>query len=568
MNKLTSIGLAAAFAASAGALSGCGARTGLSDLASGNDVETADTGGDAGNDADAGVPDGGNDADAGGDTEGGSDGGVKFGTITIRNNGSLDPIVDKQPDKRIARFELAADAIEDQRINEICLKVKVAGCETTGISDPVSLFVEGKNELLATGVFNNTGWYGDVCFTLPVPYTLAKGQSKIFNVSSTVTAHCCHSTVESYLVKAADLKATGMTYGQPSEVDNNYGETDAHSSFESWWGKFQVSFNGPPSSNIPTGTEGAHCMDLFISNCLPNDVDIKDWVFGIEIPNGDPLYDTKDLNDDFQPATPNFKLVKMVQINTDGTNGPTIFGPNELDDHGSDVTQALTLNGKRTIAKGTEFKAAVVFDVEDNQTLAGNQVRCILKNLLQGDKVTVGGQPIDASKINPNSDLTGNIHTIVAEDFPCVQVEPASVPVGAVIQKGSSNVNFACWDFTNANSCNLTTLRTLIATHYGVGSYGDLLNYRLYQGATAVSDFENINLSSGTITFDNLSVPFVPGTTTTLCAHADVSNNADTASQHGLELEPSYPPDHIILKPAKKIDGQFPVQGPIFMIAQ
>lgn len=541
MHKLASVGLAAAIAASGGVTSGCGARTELNNQAVWNGIETP---------SDAGAEGG----------AGGSDSGVQFGKITIKNSGSLDPVIGKQPDHRNAQFEITADITEDQRINGLRLKIKSTACDSAGISGPISLFAEGKAEQIATGQYDNTGY---INFDLPNGYNLFKGVSKSFYVTSQAIAPCCHSTVEAYLEKPDDLKATGMTYGMPLTVDNQYGKSNPHSSFESWWGKFQAYFNGPSSGEIPAGTKDASCMDLQINNCLPQDVEIKNWVFGIEIPNGDALPDTKDLIDDNLPQS-NMTKVRLAHKLTDGTLGTTVFGPTELNPYGHDVTQKLVLNGNYSIPKGMGIKASLVFDVEDNQTLAGNQVRCVLGNLaLQGaPKVTAGGQPLEADKIIPTEDITGNIHTFVAEDFPCVTVEPANVPTGAVIPKGAANVDFACWNFSNA--CNDTTLRTLIATHYGVGSYEDLLSYRLYHDWAAVSDIKNINLANGTITFDNLSVLFAPGTITTLCVQADVSNSA-SSSQHGLQITDS---TDITLQPAKKIDGQFPAQGPIFVIAQ
>jgi hypothetical protein len=567
MNKLSSWGLAAAIAASGVAVNGCGARSELWDPdRTQENGGNAGTGANAGNGGEAGVGGIGGEAGHEGGTggAGGQGGGPHptVGTITINNFAALHILNGEEADHLGARFQLEASADEDQIIKGLQLKFRDSACDSTGISGPILLIEEGKPEPIATGQIDDQGWQANINFDMQDhPYLLPKGAVKAYVVRYHATAPCCHSTVEAYLEKPEDIQATGQTFGLPSTIVNQYDETGPHSSYESWAGKFQADFNGPVPINIPVGTEEASCQDLWISNCLPVDVEMKNWAIGVEITNGDETADTRDLIDNNNPPSPNLKHFKIVQKFTDGSYGPTIFGPSELDLSGSDVSQTQTLSGNYMIEKGMGVKAAVVFDVEDNQTLAGNKVRCVLKNLAEGDRVTAEGQPLEDSLVVPNTDETGNIHTFVAEDYPCIHVEEAAVPVGAYIQKGQTNVNFACWDFINA--CNTTTLRFLVVTHYGVSSYENLMHYRLLKSGTQVSGFEIINMENGKITFNNLAVPFTGGEVTRICINADVSVNADVSSQLGQEISLS---QDIVLQPAKVIEGQFPVQGPIFMI--
>lgn len=534
LNSLASLGLAAALSAN-----GCGGSVEISNPQEAPITETdAGQGGSAGEEGSAGV--------GGSAGQGGT--GPDHGTVTIKNDIDPSEIVGQTPEALIARFGVEADAVEDQLISHIRLKIHATGCDGTGINAPINLYQEGSSSPIATGQYQDQGGYiAYLDFDFPTPYMISKSDTNFFQIYADQAANCCHFTEETFLENNTDITAIGSTYGLPSTVINQYSENDPHSTVNIWGGKVFVDLSSQPALNIPIGTQQASCMETTVYNCLPENLELSNLQAQLEITNGDGTTDAKDLLNN-NPAQGNFTGVKLLERDFNGIPLNTLLGPNELNPTGSDVMQYLALSGNVVLPPGERAVLSLSFNVEENQALIGNQIRCTLINL-------------------PENDLMGNIHTIVDQDFPCINVAPSSFPTSAMLQKGAQDVNIACWDFTN--TCYQTNLTALKSTMYGTGIYSDFNALRIFYYGLPVSDFANPNLSNGEVTFNNfvigdeIYIHFGTGEQVNLCAHTNVSYTATTGSQLGMQITA---PADLSLNPPTNIGGQFPAQGPTFGI--
>ncbi len=532
-NQLASFGLAAALSANA-----CGGRAQSSDTDLNSTIPDND-GGKNGS--------GGNEAGLGG--QGGSV--AQPGTLTVRNDLTIPELVGTQNEALTASLRVDTDNIEDQLIKSIRLKVRATGCEGTGISGQVKLFAEGNDTPVATGQFEEQGGYlGYLNFSFPTPYHITRGNSEFFQITADHEANCCHYGLDTFLEKASDLSAIGSTYSSATEIINQYSETDTHSVLNVWAGSVFIDYEGPAAMNIPIGTNEVPCLDAVIFNCNPQNLILSDWQTKLEIMNGDGLADEKDLlNSD--TAAANFKQIKLQHREHSGVPLNTLLGPNELYPYGSDISQQIVLSGTAEVAPAERVFVSVSINVEDNQALIGNKIQCVLQTL------------------STMPEFGSETHTLVAKDFPCVTVERNNVPDGSVLAKGSTDENLGCWNF--ANSCQQTNLMSLTMEHIGTGNYTDINSLRLFIYDIALSDFTEINQNNGQVTFDNLTldnnngINIGPTEVKTLCSHGNISSNADTGAQHGLEIPGSA---SLVLNPSVQAGGEFPVQGPIFTVTQ
>ena len=579
LNELATLGLIA------GALSGnaCGGRTELSTPDdfyadannagtagngdeqpvedAGTDGETLDgsggIGGAAGSAGEAGSAGSGGSAGTAGEGGMGGVGGIggtggtgpQIGTLTIATDYDPPAIVAEKQDAQIAHFKIEADQIENQLMDHIRLKVLAVQCDGTGIHDPIYLYREGNSSPSAVGSYQDQGGYkAYLDFTFPTPHLIGKGDTAFFQVIADQNAGCCHFTEETFLENASDLTAKGATYGLPSTINNQYSENNPHSSVEIWGGSIFVDYyTQQPSLNIPIGTIDAACVDATVYNCLPTDLALSGLQAQLEITNGDGTSDAKDLLNN-NPAHGNFTSIKLLERENSGVPLNTALGPNELNPAGSDVTQLLQLSGNAVIPAGERANLSVSFNVEENQALVGNQIRCTLKNLT-------------------SQDLVGPVHTMVDQNSPCLTVSPATIPPGGTLQPGAQDIEIACWDLQN--SCYQTNLTALTAEHFASGNYNDLNALGLYMYNYNISDFSNID-PSGKVTFTNLTdaqenngFNIHSGALHRLCVHTNVSFSATSGSQHGLQISA---PTDLTTNPPTSIGGQFPVQGPTFLI--
>lgn len=477
------------------------------------------------------------------------------GKTKISKNGSLDEVTISQKGARIAQFELEADGQEDQMLNRIALYVR----GTVNVNEVVNLklFVEGDATELASAT--EVGAKDLATFALSKPYKIGRGQRKVFYVTADLNPGRDKDTIKTYLDETTDLYVEGSTFGYGTRVCNN--NSGSCSSFPGSYdgastnfsevtikgSTFNVAFTGPSSGDVSTGQKAARCLDVTITNGSGESVEVKDWPVRLAIQNaataGGGLVDTTGT------ATANYTLVKLARVNADGSLGGTLLGPVELDTAGSDTTQDRTLSGSASIAAGESLKAAVVFDVRSsNAAMSNDKVRCSLGSnsalgLAQGGDIIrdVNGDALDSTSITPASPIVGNIFTVTQG---ALTVALSATPSTQTYTRGTQNAALAGLSFTASSSLD-QTIKSLTVTGQvdgdpitgfsAVGSGTDAgvilsnvidANVALYDGATKVSDFKNINTSTGKIVFNNLNINVAKSTTKNLVLKGNVSNSA------------------------------------------
>lgn len=477
------------------------------------------------------------------------------GTATITKNGSLDELTIGQENARIAQFQVELDGSEDADLTRVALYIR-GSIRPTDLSN-LKLYAEGGTEVLATA--DSVASNSLVTLVLTKPMTIGRGQRKIFYVTANVKGRN-GDNIKTYLDETTDILLTGKTFGFGLQVVDNgvgtgydggdpdtiAGNTNDQYSFVTIKGsEFNVAFNGPTASDIAVGQQAAHCMDLTITNSSNGDVEIKDWPVELALQNA-PTVAGGLINTTATP-TPNFTLIKLVAVNSDGTLGGSLLGPSELNTAGSDTAQDVTLSGTHTIAAGESVKAAITFNLSSTAT-SGDQIKCTLRNVAGGsDRVRDGnGDQLTASSITPSTDIAGNIMTVSAAGL---TFELGSTPSSRTLTSGTNNADLVGFTVRAGSSLD-NTIKSLTVQGYvdsettGVFSgngtadfatFGDSASsalkdvvdsVQLFQGSTPVSNIENVGATDGKIVFNNLNIPVMRSTTSSLTIRGHINNSA------------------------------------------
>jgi len=386
-------------------------------------------------------------------------------------------------------------------------------------------------------------------------------------LTSLLAATACGSTVEVVDSTSSGVGGSVNTGGSSGEGGSGGvgGMGGAGGNPE---GFFTVSYLGNEGPTALVGQDGARCLNIEIENGLSYDVDMKDWNLMIA-EEGPSVTQAGGLMDTTQnPTVANYTLIKLSRINDDNTIGGTIFGPSELFP-GSDISQGLELNGQATVASGSKIRAAVVVDIANNQAIVGDKIRCTLQNFTNGFLFQSGtSTPVPEENVVPDADIPGNVIEITVPALPCVDVQTASMPAPQTLSPGATDVNFACWTFLNGCFAD-QRLNALSLRRYGVGMVEDFGSLRLYEGTTAISDFETLSPETESVIFNNIDYLIAKGQTKTFCVHGNVSPGAGGGNVNGFEISQS---EDVVFQDQITSeltggDGNFPVQGPQMTIA-
>lgn len=473
--------------------------------------------------------------------------GGQVGTALISANGSLDEITIGQSQARIAQFQIEMDGSEDAELRRIALYIR-GSIRPTDLSN-LKLMMEGNANVLATADTVATNSLATLVLTSP--QTIGRGQRKIFYVLADVKGRN-GDDIKTYLDETTDLLIVGKTFGFGVRVNNvttagfiGYdGATVAPNSGFSLvnvkGSDFNVAFSGPAAGDIAIGQQAAHCLDLTLTNQAGEDIEIKDWKVRMDITNA-PIANGGLLNEG--SATPNYTLIKLARINDDGTTGGSLLGPSELAPApASDVTQDVILTGSATIHSGESVKAAVTVNLASNVAMDSDKLRCTLLNLVGlADAVRdSNGDQLGADSITPNSNIAGNIMNISKSGLTFTL---ATTPTSQSYTRGTNDAPLVGLSVTSGSSLD-NTLKSIALTAFvdatdapdAVFAAGSELgvqannlidnNVALYDGATRISDFKNINAVDGKVIFNNLTKVIPKGTTVTLVLKGHVSNSA------------------------------------------
>ncbi|MFO0780982.1 MAG: S-layer homology domain-containing protein [Candidatus Gracilibacteria bacterium] len=470
--------------------------------------------------------------------------GGQVGTATVSANGSLDEVTIGQTQARIAQFQIEMDGSEDAELRRVALYIRGA-IRPTDLTN-LKLYMEGNAEALATvdAVTSNSL----ATFVLSKPQTIGRGQRKIFYVTSDVKGRN-GDDIKTYLDETTDMLVVGKTFGFGVRVNNvttgvfagydgaTVGAMNGFSRVTVKGSDFNVAFTGPTAGDIAIGQQAAHCLDLTITNQSGEDVTVRDWKVRLDITNV-PAANGGLINEG-SANTPNYTLIKLARINSDGTLGGSLLGPAELPGLG-DTSQDVTLSGSGTIHTGESVKAAVTVNLASNAAMNGDKLRCTLLNLVGlADAVRdSNGDQLTASSITPNANIAGNIMNISSSGLTFTL---ATTPTSQSYTRGTNDAALVGLSVTAGSSLD-NTLKSVTLTAYvdhdfngvfAAGTEGGVQanniidnSVALYDGSTRVSDFKNINAVDGKVVFNNLSIVVAKGQTKNLTLKGHVSNTA------------------------------------------
>lgn len=148
----------------------------------------------------------------------------------------------------------------------------------------------------------------------------------------------------------------------------------------------------------------------------------------------------------------------------------------------------------------------------------------------------------------------------IAVDYPGY-CETVAQPESTTLVKGASNVPFL------TISCGAIgaeiEIDAITVHHFGAGNTSDIENLYIYEDGLRISDGKTINSETGDARFSNLELLIDVGVTRELTLVGDISLDADTAAEHGFEIQDNI---NIELLDLPGLDGEFPIQGNIMSI--
>lgn len=467
---------------------------------------------------------------------------ASVGKTTVSVNGVLDEVTLGSKDARVAQFQMAADSTENQQLRRIALYVR--GSAPASALSNLKLYTLNNTSPLATA--SSVGAGDLVTFTLATPYTIGKGETKVFYVTADVNGGRTGENFKVYLDETTDVFVTGVTYGYGTNVNIDAYDGDANEfSFVNLKGsKFTIGFDGPEAGQISVNQQKAVCMDMTITNSAGLDVEIKDWVVTFASTGSTNLVTVANGKE--------FTSLELVKLNEDGSVAGNMLGTSEfslVDALNNPLslpinTQDVTLKGTYSIASGESVRAAVVFNV--SSTAAVGNIQCTLKAPLGNDQVKdSNNDPLGAANITPSSNIAGNIMQIVPSAITFTR--NASLANNTAYAAGTNNAILLAVQ-AKAGSAMDTTIKSLTVFGNNQTTIGPAANYDVKdlvdsigiynQSGTLISDLRSFSAgdgngganNAGTITFNNLNVAVAKNATVNLYVKGKVNNSIANAA--------------------------------------
>ncbi|MFH1145439.1 MAG: hypothetical protein V1707_00540 [bacterium] len=468
------------------------------------------------------------------------------GTVTVTKSGSYTSAKIGDLDRAISAFQLGAGSAEDITVKRITL-YQAGSIEKTQLMN-LKLKQGGTVVASATGIDANNL----VNFVFSTPFTLAKGDTRIFEVYADIGLQArVSTTINLYLDQSTDLYAVGNTYGFGVSVTNStYTSSGVATSHLITLSGAQITttFTGPTSADL-----------------AKNQTDVVLWTgkmaaqANIEVRQVSVTLDgdasTVDLVDGSGSA--NFTNVKISNADT----GALLFGPTDLSGIGINSSQTITLSGPYSFVAGQVANLKITANIANTIT-ADATIKATLSALSATYVRNLDtGLNLTASDIVPATSLVGNQHTVRAA---ALTVSLSGNPTSQSYTRGSLAKNFLGINLRAGSGADATMTSLKLHGYIGgvgialcangssadydsggtdtnvdctsaddagtataVALYERIASMQLFDSGTglAIGDVESVN-SNGTVMFDNLLFNIPSGSTKTLLARADISNTA------------------------------------------
>ncbi|MBI2670149.1 MAG: hypothetical protein HYX20_03325 [Candidatus Yanofskybacteria bacterium] len=485
--------------------------------------------------------------------------GSNSGTLTVTKSGSVSNPKVGQKNAILSEFK-----VETATEATVLKRLQLLNGGSVKSADITNLRLEVSGVKVADGVMTGDGY---AVLDFGSGHKITKGDNKIFKLIGDVSSKK-DETIKFYIEYASDIFGIGDQYGQGMKATITDFDTSASTESHNLTlegGVLTITFNGPSATNVSTTTSDTVLARYTFA--AASNIEVKK--LGLVL-----CWD--DDGDGFNNAantTNGIGDLEDVKI-TDEDTGQVVVGPAD----GSAFTTSeatgcpASANGASKIftdtfdllaGKPRNFK--VTADIKTANT-GGTQLTAtdILKVVLDGygeaDLATTAGDigvmkysgtstAVDDSDISPNTDLSGNNMTLQASSL---TLGLSSSPTSTTYVKGTKDVNVVAFTLAAslASAIKVTdvTLTGYVddsGGNYDVGvasgsdgslSVGNLVSaVKIYDGdaGTLISDTplsNNLNNTTGTIKFNNLSWTIPAGQTKRLLVKADLSSNATSAS--------------------------------------
>jgi len=443
------------------------------------------------------------------------------GTLVIEKTGSVNNPNIGAVSAKISQFRMTP-ASEDAKVSRISLYF-AGSLSKTNISNFV-LKDEVSGNTLATASGVNAKDL--VVFEFATPYTILKGDNKIFGIYADISGIAkSGDTLKLYVDEASDIYAIGAQYGQGVGITKTlFSSTDtdavcstnadnAHFCLTLQGGTFTISFIGPNTGDIAKNGKDVSLYEFSLYSAV--NVEVRKLTASIA----------------FAALGSNDEALADVKV-VDKTTGLTVAGPLEAATGNAGVafTDYFTINAGQTrtfkitadIPNTWDNLASVTVTLGTTNSFGASD----LKNLDNNTFLT------PATDITPSGVVTGNKQTVKA---PTLTVGLNTLPVSDGYVKGKQKASLVGVSLrATADSIKVTSIKVSASATLASGTIAnmkaDFQSLGLYEGDTLVSTLKSLEGTAAPIyaTFSNLNYTIPKGETKVLVVKANISASAFT----------------------------------------
>lgn len=477
--------------------------------------------------------------------------GASSGSVTIAKSGSLANPTVGQKDAILSEFKITANT-EAASLKRLTM-INGGTIKASDVLNPRLTAISG-----GSGTWSGTSTSdGYLVFDLGAGFSITKGGNAIFRVISDVNGKK-DETVDLYFENDADTFAVGDQYGQGMAVSDDALDTAAEATtLTLQGGVLTIAFNGPSASNIATNSTDAVLLKFKMTAAANIEIRKSEFTIchnnegtgdfdSITVANGTAdMLDFKVTNEDTNAVVIGPKDGSVFDTADSGTCPNAADGAQEAFSDVVDLSAGKTYNFKVTADFDADATDDTGYDFD-----ADDIVKAVLDDYTDDTpdltvmKYAGTNTSVADADIVPGSDVAGPNMTLTSSSL---TIGLAATPGSQTFIKGTKNVNTVGITF-RASLSSALKVTDIVLTGYvdddnaapfakvGSGVDASLTTsklvgaVRLYEAETntlisSAPAANNLNSSTGTVTFNNLAWNIAGGATRTLLVQVDLSTN-------------------------------------------
>ena len=490
--------------------------------------------------------------------------GASSGTIAVDKSGSVANPKVGQKNAIVSEFKITANT-EAASVK----RVQLLNGGNVKDTDLTNLRLEVSGVKVADGSMDGSGY---AVFDFGSGYSIVKGDNKIFKMYADIGAKK-DETIKFYVEEVTDVNAIGdqYGYGMKPTIGSTFDDATNTHVLTLQGGVLTIAFNGPNATNVGTNTtdtvlarysmtaaSAIEVKKLGLVLCLDN---LGSGTFTDAAATTNGWYDLEDIKvTDEDSGTVLVGPADGSAFTTSEATGcpNSKTGASKIFTDAFDLLAGQTRNMKvtadiKTANTNGSTDTAVALDSTDIITV-------ILDGYGESDMAGTSGSTgvlkyagtstaVDDSDIVPNTDLSANNMTIQGSSL---TLGLSSSPTSTTYVKGTSGIDVVGFTFAAALASDLKVTDVTLSGYideegtapFALGAssvdtgltVGNLVSaVKLYDGDSGalISDSpysNNLNNSTGTIKFNNLTWTIPAGQTKRLLVKANLSSNAPSGS--------------------------------------